>query len=319
MRVLVTGMGGDTGVRVTNLLERDSRVDDLLGVDIDPPRRRLHRAEFHRVDPRDRRKLVRIVRDFAPTAVVHLGVYEPNARAGPALARSLTREFTVAALGAAAESPDLDRVVVRSGIEIYGRARGAATRPDESVPPAPTTPFGESLLDVEMAARDAAASTGAALTLVRCAPIVGPHMSSPLGRLLRLPVVPIGGLSDLPFSLLHQDDAARAFVMALETRHDGPLNVVGPGAVTGAQAVRLGGRVPLPIVGPQWFAARAVAELLGAPLPAHVRELLTRGRTADGGLAVDVLGLRELRMTPEVVRDLYDWATVTFLREAEAA
>jgi UDP-glucose 4-epimerase len=144
-------------------------------------------------------------------------------------------------------------------------------------------------------------------------------MSSPLGRLLRLPVVPTGGLSDLPFSLLHQDDAARAFVLALETSHDGPLNVVGPGAVTGAQAARLGGRVPLPMVGPQWLAARAVAELVGAPLPPHVRELLTRGRTADGGFAVDVLGLRDLRTTPDVVRDLYDWATVTFLREAEAA
>jgi UDP-glucose 4-epimerase len=319
MRVLVTGMGGDIGARVTNLLERDGRVQDVLGVDIDPPRRRLHRAEFRRVDPRDRRKLVRIVRDFAPTAVVHLGVYEPNARAGPALARSLTHEFTVSALGAAAQSPDLDRVVVRSGIEIYGRARGAATRPDESVPPSPTTPFGQSLLEVERAARDAASSAGAALSLVRCAPIVGPHMSSPLGRLLRLPVVPTGGLSDLPFSLLHQNDAARAFVLALETGHDGPLNVVGPGAVTGAQAARLGGRVPLPMVGPQWLAARAVAELVGAPLPPHVRELLTRGRTADGGFAVDVLGLRDLRTTPDVVRDLYDWATVTFLREAEAA
>jgi hypothetical protein len=73
------------------------------------------------------------------------------------------------------------------------------------------------------------------------------------------------------------------------------------------------------MVGPQWLAARAVAELVGAPLPPHVRELLTRGRTADGGFAVDVLGLRDLRTTPDVVRDLYDWATVTFLREAEAA
>src|SRR4051812_27702829 len=175
MRVLVTGMGAAIGTRVTNILEADERVEEILGVDIDPPRRRLHRAEFRRVDPRDRRKLVRIVRDFSPTAVVHLGVYEPNARAGPGLARSLTREFTVAALGAAADSRELDRVVVRSGIEVYGRARGAATRPDESVSPAPTTPFGRSLLDVELSARDAATSAGAALTLVRCAPIVGPH------------------------------------------------------------------------------------------------------------------------------------------------
>ena len=292
-----------------------------MGVDIDPPRRRLQRAEFNRVDPRDRRKLVRIVRDFEPTAVVHLGVYEPNARAGPALARSLTREFTIGALGAAADSRGLDRVVVRSGIEIYGRARGVATRPDESVPPAPTSPYGRSLLEVELAARDAADSAGAALTLVRCAPIVGPHMSSPLGRLLRLPVVPVGGLSDLPFCLLHQEDAASAFTQALARGYDGPLNVVGPGAVTAKQAARLGGRIVVPIVGPQWLAARAVSELLGAPLPAHVRELLVRGRTADGSLGTEVLEVGPRQSTLEIVQDLYDWAAVTFLRapQEEAA
>src|SRR5262249_43006884 len=145
MRVLVTGMGGEIGVRVTNLLERDPHVEAILGVDIDPPRRRLHRAEFRRVDPRDRRKLVRIVRDFEPTAVALRGVTDPTARAGPALARSLTRAFAGAALGAAADSPPLDRIVVRPGIEVYGRARGSAPRPDETVPPAPTTPFGLSL------------------------------------------------------------------------------------------------------------------------------------------------------------------------------
>ena len=118
MRVLVTGMGGTIGTRVTNLLEADDRIDDILGVDIDPPRRRLRRAEFHRVDPRDRRKLVRIIRDFEPTAVVHLGVYEPNARCGPALARELTHQCTVTALGAAADSSTLDRIVLRWGIVV---------------------------------------------------------------------------------------------------------------------------------------------------------------------------------------------------------
>src|SRR3954451_19062076 len=202
-------MGGEIGTRVTNLLEADERVDDILGVDIDPPRRRLHRAEFHRVDPRDRRQLIRIVRDFEPTAVVHLGVYEPNARAGPGLARELTHHFTVTGLGAAAESPALDRIVVRSGIEVYGRARNAPSRPDESVVPAPTSPFGRSLLEVENTAREIGQVTSAAVTAVRCAPIVGPHMASPLGRLLRLPLVPVGAVSDLPFSLLHEIDAAR--------------------------------------------------------------------------------------------------------------
>jgi UDP-glucose 4-epimerase len=312
--VLVTGMGGGLGTRVTNLIEADERVDEILGVDIDPPRRRLHRAEFRRVDPRDRRKLVKIVRDFEPTAVVHLGVYEPNARCGPALARVLTHQCTVNALGAAAESPLLDRIVVRSGTEVYGRARGAPSRPDEATTPDPTSPFGRSMLEVENAAREIGIVAGAAVTAIRCAPVVGPHMASPLGRLLRLPIVPVGALSDLPFSLLHEHDAAVAFARALEGGFDGPVNVVAPGAVTPAQAARIGGRVVLPAVGPGWGFARLLTELLGAPLPAHVRELLVRGRTADGGLAEKILGASPEHSTPDVVKHLYEWASVTYLR-----
>ena len=307
-------MGAEIGTRVTNLLEADERVDDILGVDIDPPRRRLYRAEFRRIDPRDRRKLVRVVRDFEPTAVVHLGVYEPNARSGPALARELTHHFTVTGLGAAAESAELDRIVVRSGIEIYGRASNAPTRPDESTVPAPTSPFGRSLLEVERAAREIGQVASASVTALRCAPIVGPHMASPLGRLLRLPVVPVGALSQLPFSLLHEVDAARAFAAALECGFDGPVNVVGPGAVTPVQAARIGRRIPFPALGPSWLGAAVVTELLGAPRPAHVRELLVRGRTADGALAEKTIGVVPETSTPDVVKDLYEWATVMYVR-----
>jgi len=85
--------------------------------------------------------------------------------------------------------------------------------------------------------------------------------------------------------------------------------VVGPGAVTASQAVRMGRRIPLPVFGPGWWAAGAIAELQGAPLPAHSRELLTRGCTADGTLARTVLGV-EPRTTHDVVTQLYRWATL---------
>ena len=245
---------------------------------------------------------------------MHLGVYEPNARCGPALARELTHQCTVTALGAAAESPSLDRIVVRSGIEVYGRGRGAPTRPDESIAPLPTSPYGRSLLEVENAAREIGLVANAAVTALRCAPIVGPHMASPLGRLLRLPVVPVGVMSDLPFSLLHQHDAAVAFARALECGFDGAVNVVAPGAVTPIQAASIGGRAVLPALGPSWLFARVLCEVLGAPLPAHVRELLVRGRTADGSFAEKSIGVMPENTTPEVVKDLYEWASVTYLR-----
>jgi len=316
-RVLVTGMGGELGTRVTNLLEASPEVGAIVGIDVDPPRRRIPRAEFHRIDLRDRARVTALVREFDPVAVLHLGVYEPNARSAPAAARASTAAAALHALGAAAQCPSLQRIVVRSGIEVYGRGRGAATRPDESVVPAPTSDFGRSLLGMEGVAASAAAAADVPMAAVRLATVVGPHFPSPLGRYLRLPVVPVSGLSDLPFSLLHQDDAATALVAALGSGHDGPVNVVGAGAVTAVQAVRMGGRIPLPIVGPAWALARVATELLGVPLPDHVRELIVRGRTADGGRAPELLGCSPARTTTEVVKELYDWAEVLYLDVAK--
>jgi UDP-glucose 4-epimerase len=313
MRVVMTGMGGELGSRVTQLLEARADVETLVGIDIDPPRRRLTRADFHRIDPRDRRRIAGVVRDADPTVVVHLGVFEPHARLGPGTARSATSANSLAVLGAASECPSLERVVVRSGIEVYGRRRGAATRPDELVPPQPTSAFGASLLHVEALAASAGAGADVPVTSLRFAPLVGPHFPSPLGRYLRLPMVPVSGLSDLPFALLHQEDAASAIVAAIDHGPDGPVNVVAPGAVTASQAVRLGGRIPLPVVGPGWILARVAAEVFGAPLPDHIQELLTRGRVADGGRAESLLGVSALRSTPEVVKELFDWASVVYL------
>ena len=206
---------------------------------------------------------------------------------------------------------------MRSGIEVYGRGRGAPTRPDEDASPEPTSAFGRSLLHVERVAGYAGVAADVPVAVLRCAPIVGSHLASPLGRYLRLPVVPVSVWSDLPFSLLHLDDAANALVAAVHAEVDGPVNVVGDGAVTAFQAVRLGSRVPLPVVGPAWAAARVAAELLGAPLPDHVHELLVRGRVADGGRAFDALGVMPALGTLEVVKELFEWAPVAFLRPAE--
>lgn len=318
MRVLVTGMGGELGTRVAQLLEQRNDVDDIVGVDFVPPRRRLFRSEFRRIDPRDADKLTAFVLDVAPSAVAHYGVYEPDSRLDQREAAEATASGTVVALEAAARGGRLERVSVRSGITVYGRGPGRPAVPDERVQPAPTTPYGRTCLEVEAIAAGLGRRHGIPVSLLRMAPVVGSHVPSPLGRLLRLPAVPVPALADPPFSLLHQEDAARAMVEALCRGYDGPLNIVGPGAASPWQVVRLGGRVPVPMLGPSWAVACRVAELAGAPVPPHVLELMQRGRTADGSRAIEALGLAPMRSTQEVCAELYEWATVSALRPIEA-
>ena len=307
MRVLVTGMGGELGSRVAALLEQERSVEAVGGIDLDPPRRRLRRdTTFVRIDPRDRVRTVRAVRDLDPTVLVHCGVYEPHARARPEDAAERTVAGTVAVLDAGAS---FDRIVLRSGIEVYGRGRGAPSVPDESVPVAPTCAFGHTLARIESLVRGAAPQ----VAVLRLAPVVGPHVPSPLGRYLRLPVVGVSA-ADPAFSLLHAEDAARAIVHSLVTGVDATYNVVAAGAVTASQAARLGSRVPVPVGGPLWPVVAQLAELAGAPLPSHVIELLRRGRSADGGRLTHETGFELARSTVEVVHDLFEWAPVTPLR-----
>jgi len=308
VRVAVTGIGGALGTLVARALDADARIDALLGLDVETPRRHLARVDFHRVDPCDRDRAAALIERFAPTVLVHLGVYEPHARTDPRQAMLRTATGTIAALDGAVAGGALEAVVLRSGIEVYGRGSATPARPDEEVAPDPTCPFGQSLLHAERVALDGAARAGAPASLVRLAPVVGAHVPSPLGRLLRLPAVPVPATGGRKFCVVHPEDAAAALVAAVERRPHGPVNVVGRGAVTALEAVRLGGGVPIPTWNLGWRVAAVTTEVAGAPLPAHVVELLRRGRLATGDRAADVLGVVPEHSTVQVVGHLHEWA-----------
>src|SRR4051812_32206182 len=160
-RVLVSGMGSELGSLVASLLEREPWVGAVEGIDIDPPRRRLHRAVFHRIEPHQRQRVFDVVTAFNPHVVVHVAIWEPDARVDTAKARNLTDDAAATILGSAAECSALQHLVVRSAAEVYGRSRGALTRPDESAPTEPTSTFGRMALGLETIAADIGARTGA--------------------------------------------------------------------------------------------------------------------------------------------------------------
>lgn len=303
-------MGSELGSLVAAKLEAEQWVGTLVGIDVDPPRRRLRRAEFHLLHPSQRERIVNVVTKFNPHVVINLSVWEPDARAGLAHARQFTADAATAVIGAAAECPALESMIVRSGIEVYGRERNSPTRPGENAPLHPTSEFGHMLANIEHQAREVGRRVGISVGKLRLAPVLGKHVPSPLGRLLRQPVVPYSLLADAPFAVIEDGDAARAFVAAAACRLDQPINIVAPGAITALQAMMRGKRVPLPLLGPEWWLAAKISHLIGAPIPEHVVELMHRGRLADGAKALEVLGFTPVRSTPEVIDHLYAWESV---------
>lgn len=303
-------MGGELGSRVASLLENESWVGPIVGIDADPPRRRLSRTVFHRIVPGQHDRTVRVVTDFNPHVVVHIAVWEPHARAATATARSLTDDAATSILGAAAECKALESIVVRSGIEIYGRSRGSVTRPSEQVPPNPTSEYGHMVAKIEETANAIGQRIGVSVGSLRLATVLGPHVPSATGRLLRLPAVPFSVMADPPFAVIHQHDAAEAFVSAARARINEPLNIVAPGAITALQAIRRGRRIPVPLIGPEWVVARGLTYLAGAPLPDHVQEMLHRGRLADNARAREAIGFAPTTTTSDVIEQLYRWPSV---------
>ena len=194
---------------------------------------------------------------------------------------------------------------MRSGIEIYGRARGAPTRPDESADIDPTCEYGDMLAGIERTAAAIGRRIGVTVGAIRMGTVLGPHVPSPLGRVLRMPAVPFSVLADPPFAVVEDIEVARAFVAAAQRRLAEPVNVVANGAITALQAARRGRRIPVPLVGPDWRIARVVSGLLGAPIPDHVVETLHRGRLADNSRMGELLGFTPTATTVEVIDKLY--------------
>jgi UDP-glucose 4-epimerase len=309
-RVFVSGVGSELGTLVASLLEAEPWVGSISGIDADPPRRRLGRTAFHRIPPDQHDRIVDTIASFNPHVLVHVGVWEPDARAAPKAARLLTDQAATSVIGAAAECPALDSVILRSGIEIYGRGRGALSRPDETAPVAPTSDWGRTLAEIEHIAARVAARIGVKIGAVRLAPVLGPHVPSPLGRLLRMPAVPFSLLADPPFAVIQDSDAARAIVAAAREGLAEPVNVVAGGAITCLQALRRGRRIPAPLVGPDWRLARAMSYVFGAPIPDHVAETLHRGRLADNGRMGELLGVLPEFTTSQVIDRLYSWPDI---------
>jgi UDP-glucose 4-epimerase len=317
-RVLISGMGGELGSLVASLVEGQPWAGRIAGLDLDPPRRRLRRAEFHLIHPTDVERTRRLAAEFKPEILIHLGVYEPDARASASEAAEWTPTLAESVLLAAAETGHLESIVVRSGVEVYGRRCGTVA-PTESDELRPTSPFGRQVHAVEEMARSIGSESGATVASMRLAPVLGPHVPSPLGRLLRLPSVPFNLFGNPSFSVIDDRDAARSIVGAAGVGYDGALNVVAAGCTTVLRAARQGSRLPLPLVGPQWWVARPMARLLGAPIPDHVQELLSFGRLADGERLRAAIGVVAAWSTTDVIDALHSWESVTYVQQLDPA
>lgn len=260
--VLVTGVGRYLGARVAARLGDDPAVERVIGVDTIPPLPGPGRTEFVRADIGH--PLIGKVLDQAGVdTLVHVG-----ARAAD----------TAALLAASQQSRALRAVVATSSVAGYGGGRRDPAVFTEQTPPSSDLAPGP--------ARTAAAAEAALrsyarrrpdvrVRALRLAPVLGPGIDTWLTRYLDRPVVPSAFGFDPRLQVLHEFDAVEATIAAVRSTRsvDGAINVAGRGVVALSQAVRIAGRVRLPLPGP-------LLDLSGVA-PAEAGALLRYGRVVD--------------------------------------
>jgi nucleoside-diphosphate-sugar epimerase len=319
LTVAVTGPTGTFGLALMPLLERDDRVDHVIGIarrPFDPAERGWAKMEYRRGDVRDA-GLLRTSFDGVDV-VVHLAFLILSG--GRDTTRAINIEGTLNAFGAAAEA-GATRFVYASSIAAYGfhRDNPIGMSEDWATRPADRLFYAQEKAELEhLLHEEAAKHPQTALYLLRPPIVLGPDavgakvsiptLLGPVVRglgaaLRRVPGLP-ALVPDLSFQVIHQDDVAEALrLCVVGAGAPGAYNIAADEVITavdvarelGLRAVRLPG-------GPVAAAARGVAKLPYLPSGAQWVEALSHPAIMDTTKAKTELGWRPRHTAIESLR-----------------
>lgn len=245
MKVVVTGISGYVGQALLRLLEKDERVDSVVGLDVAEPQVRSTKLEFHRIDIRDP-AIVEFLADA--DVLVHLA-FVLNPMQDEALMRDINIDGTKNVLSAI-EKSGLGKLIYPSSISAYG-ARSDNDYPLTEESPLRANPdfsYGEHKLEIErILAEWRPAHPDVTVTIFRMAMVFGPHVQNFMSRSLESPqILTVKGYS-VPLQVIHEDDAADAFHFAISHDLNGPYNLCAGGEVPWSEVLEITGKKEMPI------------------------------------------------------------------------
>lgn len=306
-RVLITGISRFLGGRLAQRLEQDPEVDSIVGVDLDEPSVELTRTEFVRADIRNP-LIVKVLQATEVDTVVHAAVIATPARVG---GRAQMKEInvigTMQLFAACQKAESLRKVVMKSTTAIYGsEPTDPAIFTEEMSPRSqPRTGYAKDAVEVENYARAfGRRRPDVLLTILRFANFIGPMIDTPLTRYFSLPLVPTALGFDPRLQFLHEQDAIEILYRATREDHPGTFNASGDGVVYLSKAIRMAGKLSLPILVPFMNVVASTVRQTGVVdfSPEQVRFLLY-GRVADVDRLKKEFGYTPAFATEEALRD----------------
>ncbi len=299
-RILVTGAATWTGGRLVAELEQRSDVE-VFAVDEIPPR--LPFASHFAQLGMDRTELAHHVLETEPDTIVHLLTVDRTVELGKRRAHEQAVVGIQALFGAIGRSTSVRRVVVKSDAAVYRIGpRSPSVFAETTQGRGKLSSYGVQLADLESLISDLVPiHDHVSYAVLRLAPIFGSHVGNALSRYLSLPVVPTLLGQDPRLQLLHEDDAVRAFLAAIDSDAPGTFNVGGGPPVYLSRIIRLGRRIEQPL--PQRLLDAALRGLsrVGQHLPDHLLQMLEHGIVLDTSQSSAALGFTPRRAGRDAV------------------
>ncbi|HEX9774630.1 MAG TPA: NAD-dependent epimerase/dehydratase family protein [Actinomycetota bacterium] len=306
-RVLITGVSRALAGGLVRRLEDDPEVEEIFGVDLDDPAVEFTRAEFVRADIRNP-LIVKVLQATEVDTVVHAAmVATPRHAGGRAQMKEVNVIGTMQLFAACQKAERLRKVVMRSTTAVYGSdpADPSIFSEEMAASSQPRTGYARDAWEIGHYARGfGRRRPDVKLTILRFANFIGPTLDTPLTRYLSLPVVPTALGYDPRLQLIHEDDAVEIMYRATREDHAGTFNAAGIGIVYLSQAIRMAGKVPLPVplplIGPVASLVRQTGLVDFSP---EQLAFLLFGRVADVHRLRTEFGYTPRYSTAEALRD----------------
>ena len=283
--VLVTGVSRDLGRRCARAIAEHPSVGRVIGVDAVPPRGDVGDVSFVRADIRSP-VIAKVIAKEDVDTVVHMSVIAtPGSAGGRNTMKELNVIGTMQLLAACQKAPRVTDLIVKSTTTVYGASNRDPAMFTEDMQPrrAPRAGYAKDVAEIEGYVRGfARRRSDCRVTMLRCANVIGPHVTSPLTSYFRLPVIPTVFGYDARLQFLHESDLMAVLQHAVATDVAGTFNVAGDGLIMLSQAVRRLQRPSVPMPG---FAVGSLGSVLRsarlADFSPEQQNLLTYGRGVD--------------------------------------
>ncbi|MFP4474310.1 MAG: NAD-dependent epimerase/dehydratase family protein [Desulfatibacillaceae bacterium] len=245
--VLVTGVGHAWGRKLVHKLEGDPRFDPIIGIDFKKPRDRFERMEFFQVDLHNP-QLAELLQVARVDTVCHLLFLETYSGNEEYFDQNVMGAMDLLAACVAAEIP---RVILMSDTKVYGASYLNPTYlgEDTEIRGGHRHRYIQDRVEMErMLDRHIRQHARPRITILRFANIIGNTVRTHVTRYLDSEVIPTVIGYDPLVQFTHEDDVVEALYHTVKKQDAvGVFNIAGDGVLPLSQAMRIGGRIPLPV------------------------------------------------------------------------